>query len=318
MTSPPPPDESAAAGAPTPPDQEGPAETWEHRPLYDAVTAALHALPSMFESDLVITGVLAPDLYTLNTSLAATLEVQVVAALNAIRRVWDPHQEYALYRWVRQPQTFPDVLLRRAGPGDGPEVIMGIELKGWYLLAKEKEPSFRYLVTPAVCQPQDLLIVVPWALSNVVSGSPELFDPYIVGARYAAAYRNYHWRHLRQTTDPRGVALSAVETAYPAKSEQISDRPEHDAGGNFGRFARTNLMNDYMATLRNEELLGIPLWAWQRFLAMFSQDWREENVVSALRSLERHAEQRREVRTAQQLTAVRAKLLEIAELVRGE
>ena len=40
---------------------------------------------------------------------------------------------------------------------------MGIELKGWYVLAKEKEPSFRYKVTPAVCAPADLLVVVPWA-----------------------------------------------------------------------------------------------------------------------------------------------------------
>jgi len=303
---------------PAAPVVEGPPETWEHRVLHDAVTAAIHALPSMFESDLVITGVLAPDLYTLNTSLGATLEVQVVEALNAVRRVWDTDQDYALYRWVRQSQTFPDVLLRRTGPGAGPEVVMGIELKGWYVLAKEKEPSFRYLVSPGVCQPQDLLVVVPWALSNVVAGSLRLFDPYIVPARYAAAYRNYHWEHLRKTSDPTGITLSTVETSYPIKSEQIGDRPEYDAGGNFGRFARTNLMAGYIETLRKEELVGIPLWAWQRFLGMFSQDWREDNVVSALHTLERSAEKQREPLTAQQLAAVREKLVEIADLVRTD
>lgn len=272
----------------------------------------------MFRSDLVITGVLAPDLFTLNTSLGATLEVQVVGALNAIRPVWDPDQQYALYRWVRQSQTFPDVLLRRTGPGQSPEVIMGIELKGWYVLAKEKEPSFRYLVSPVVCQPQDLLVVIPWALSNVVSGSPELFDPYIVEARYASAYRNYHWEHQRQSTDATGITLSTVATPYPAKSAQISDRPDYDAGGNFGRFARTSLMDDYIATLRNEEIVGIPIWAWQRFLGMFSQDWREENVVSALRNLERLASDDDEPLTASQLATVREKLIEIADVVRGD
>ena len=30
---------------------------------------------------------------------------------------------------------------------------MGIELKGWYVLAKEREPSFRQKVTPAACSP---------------------------------------------------------------------------------------------------------------------------------------------------------------------
>lgn len=303
---------------PAAPVAEQPAATWEHRKLYDAVTAALHALPSMFESDLVITGVLAPDLFTLNTSLGATLEVQVVQALNAIRRVWDPDQEYALYRWVRQSQTFPDVLLRRAGPGDGPEVLMGIELKGWYVLAKEREPSFRYTVSPSVCQLQDLLVVVPWALSNVVSGSPVLFDPYIVEARYAAAYRNYHWQYLRQTTGDTGITLSTANTPYPVKSEQISDRANSDGGGNFGRFARTSLMDDYIAALNDDEIVGIPIWAWQRFLAMFSQDWQHENVVAALRRLEQLAQQRNEPLTAEQLAAARDKLVEIAEIVRGD
>lgn len=303
---------------PAAPVAEQPAANWEHRKLYDAVTASLHALPSMFESDLVITGVLAPDLFTLNTSLGATLEVQVVQALNAIRRVWDPDQEYALYRWVRQSQTFPDVLLRRSGPGDGPDVVMGIELKGWYVLAKEKEPSFRYTVSPSVCQPQDLLVVVPWALSNVVSGSPVLFDPYVVEARYAAAYRNYHWQHLRQSTGDTGITLSTANTPYPVKSEQISDRANSDGGGNFGRFARTSLMDDYIAALNDDEIVGIPIWAWQRFLAMFSQDWKHENVVAALRRLEQLAQQRHEPLTAEQLSAAREKLVEIAEIVRGD
>lgn len=306
------------AGQPAAPVAEQPPANWEHRKLYDAVTAALHALPSMFESDLVITGVLAPDLFTLNTSLGATLEVQVVQALNAVRRVWDPDQDYALYRWVRQSQTFPDVLLRRSGPGDGPEVLMGIELKGWYVLAKEKEPSFRYTVSPRVCQLQDLLVVVPWALSNVVSGSPVLFDPYIVEARYAAAYRNYHWEYLRQAAGATGITVSTVDTAYPVKSEQISDRAASDAGGNFGRFARAGLMDDYIAALNDEEIVGIPIWAWQRFLAMFSQDWQHENVVAALRRLEQLAQQRNEPLTAEQLAAAREKLVEIAEIVRGD
>ena len=33
-------------------------------------------------------------------------------------------------------------------------------------------------------------------------------------------------------------------------------------GGNFGRFARTNAMNNYIKLLFDENLVGIPLWAW--------------------------------------------------------
>ena len=39
--------------------------------------------------------------------------------------------------------------------------LLGIELKGWYVLSKEGEPSGRYKVTPAACAPQDLLVIVP-------------------------------------------------------------------------------------------------------------------------------------------------------------
>ena len=51
---------------------------------------------------------------------------------------------------------------------------------------KEGEPSFRFTVSPTVCNPQDLMVVVPWVLSNVLSGSPEVFVPYIKSAKYIA------------------------------------------------------------------------------------------------------------------------------------
>ncbi|MDX2288421.1 MAG: hypothetical protein NW217_06325 [Hyphomicrobiaceae bacterium] len=61
---------------------------WGHFALWEAVRSAIFALPSRFESDLVISGVLAPDLFAFNSSLAATIEEQVVAALNRLRETW--------------------------------------------------------------------------------------------------------------------------------------------------------------------------------------------------------------------------------------
>lgn len=147
---------------------------------------------------------------------------------------------------------------------------MGIELKGWYILAREKEPSFRYRVTPAVCAPADLLVVYPWALSNVISGSPRLFQPYVVNARYAAEYRNWHWQYAKGTDGGNEIAVSAVTHHYPVKIDKISDVAKQDSGGNFGRFARTGLMDEYMKTVFREDLAGIPLEAWQQFLSRFS------------------------------------------------
>jgi len=100
-----------------------------------------------------------------------------------------------LYGFERKPQIFSDVVLKASAPDLKPNVILGIELKGWYILAKEKEPSFRYKVSPSVCAPADLLVVVPWALSHVISGAPIVFEPFAMSARHAAEYRNWYWKY---------------------------------------------------------------------------------------------------------------------------
>lgn len=122
--------------APPEPTLWEPDESWEHFDVFEAVKKALTALPYSFATDLVITGVAATDLFSFNTSLGASIENQVVKALNEIRPLWDPNQRYVLYRFVRQSQRFPDVILRASDPALEPSIIMGIELKGWYALAK--------------------------------------------------------------------------------------------------------------------------------------------------------------------------------------
>lgn len=280
------PSEDAASAAPniSAPSPLAPEAAWAHAELFEAVKEALFSLPARFTSDLVISGVLATDLFSFNSSLGATIEAQVVDGLNELREIWDPANRYTQYRFVRQSQQFPDVVLRNAVvPSD---IIMGIELKGWYALAKEGEPSFRYRVTPNVCAPQDLLVVYPWALSRVVSGSPMLFFPYVESARYAAEYRNYYW-YTRKGAGDKGIRLSSVNHFYPAKSEPISDVPRSDSGGNFGRFARTGLMGEYIERLFREELSGIPLRAWQQFFAIFDEKITEGDIARKIEQIAR-------------------------------
>ena len=120
------------------------------------------------------------------------------------------------YSFMRQPQTFPDVRLKKSLSDD---TLLGVELKGWYLLAKEAEPSLRFQVTPAACAKQDLIVVVPWVLGNVISGSPILFEPFVESARFAAEFRNYHWQHIRKTE------LSTRSTRRLVQSLPIQIRP---------------------------------------------------------------------------------------------
>lgn len=117
-----------------------PSDKWEHKELWRGVRDALMALPAHFHSDTFIEGISAIDIFTLNSALGATIENQVVETLNSIRNVWDPFGKYGTCVFVRQPQSFPDVVLKDLSD-EAARPIMGIELKGWYLLAKEGESA---------------------------------------------------------------------------------------------------------------------------------------------------------------------------------
>ena len=263
------------------------AQETEHDQLYGRVREAVAGLPLHFRTETHIEGVVATDLHTLNTVLGATIEEQIVRTLNQSRNTWDPNDEYALYSFVRQAQTFPDVLLRRSSDGN---VLLGIELKGWYLLAKEREPSLRFQVTEAACADQDLIVVVPWALSNVISGSPVVFEPFVKSAKEAARHRNHHWQHVRQTRLDVRIRIPEGISPYPSKSDQILDKPVADGGGNFGRLARTGLMDAYVQKLNDVLLCGIKTAYWQDFLRAFQEGTTDADARAALGRLQERVE----------------------------
>lgn len=107
--------EQSTASPPAPVSTE-PTGDDESLYLWRNVRDTLYALPAYFKSDLSVSGVLATDLFTFNSSLGATIEQQVVAQLNQLRRAWDPDDKYPLYRFERQAQRFPDVVLRTNRP----------------------------------------------------------------------------------------------------------------------------------------------------------------------------------------------------------
>lgn len=221
-------------------------------------------LPDYFAAPTVIEGVRAPDLFTLNSALGAMIEDRVVTTLNDLRPVWDPHKKYKAYCFERQAQAFPDVLLRQTT--NGRDVLLGIELKGWYLLSHERMPTFRFTASPHACNAWDLVVVVPWSLSNVLSGTPIAHRPYVELAKYAAEQRNYHWQHQRDTQDNPGIKCAVGVGPYPLKKDKISDAPESDKGHNFGRLARCGIMSKYVEDMLKTHVRGIPAEAWINFI----------------------------------------------------
>lgn len=278
-------------GAPPPPIASGGPDTaWGHRPLYDRVLKVLYALPARFRTKLSIAGVSATDLFTLNTALGAAIEVNVVEALNDLRALWDPENRYSEYSFVRHPQAFPDVRFEKSSPGGDP-ILFGIELKGWFLLGKEGEPSFRYKVSPNACAPADLLVVFPWTLDEVTSGTPRLLKPFIAEARHAAEHRNYYWRYGRRRTGEanREINFSEHASPYPSKADKANDVPVKDSG-NFGRVARGGFMNSFVDELLEERLGGIPAKYWQEFLRVFAEGANENAIRNKLSSIRRDTE----------------------------
>jgi hypothetical protein len=271
----------------------GPPSTWAHRALYEGVRDALHALPNRFRSTIRIQGISATDLFTLNAPLGAAIEGSVVENLNSLREIWDPTDRYKLYSFVRQSQVFPDVRLETTAPGVSTtdRILMGIELKGWFILAKEGEPSFRYTASPQACAPSDLMVVFPWRLDEVISGAPLLMRPFIEEARYAAEHRNYYWQVGRGVSGPDAAIDSAIATApYPSKGQKFNDQAQNDRGGNFGRVARGGLMTDFIANLLEERVSGIPAKYWQSFLKIFSEGAGATSIEKKLKVIKAEAE----------------------------
>lgn len=299
------------------PKKHYPPETHPDFVLWNNIKKSLMVLPSYFLSETNIEGLRATDIHTLNTVLGATIEEQVVISLNRMRNVWDPNNKYALYSFVRQTQTFPDVLLARRNPDNlhDFDIKFGIELKGWYVLAKEGEPSFRYQVTPTACNLLDLIVVVPWYLSNVLSGTPKIMTPYIESALYAAEYRNYWWREIRSTSES-GRSISSPQSVgpYPRKSDRISDKPNYDSGNNFGRYARTGLMAAYIKLIDDEIIRGIPISKWRTFFKMFQEKEDEHAIQAALNKLKATV-QAAESSNDEQAISLRQELLRVLGLV---
>lgn len=241
-------------------------ENDERTTLRDGVVRALRAVPMYFSSTINIEGLSATDLFAMNTLLGGTIEDQTVAALNETRAIWDSTGKWADYEFKRYSESFPDVRLERNG-AETP--LIGIELKGWYLLAKEEMPSFRFKASSDAMTVWDLIAVFPWSLSNVISGRPMLEPPYIEQAKYAADLRTYYWEHRSESAHP--VEHPSTHP-YPEPGSAYSDIAHDDRGGNFGRIARVHgLMDDFIDETMHTTLAGIEARWWVRFLKMFDE-----------------------------------------------
>lgn len=265
------------------PEKRNPHPDWEHFRVWESTKSLLLSIPNYFQTDLLIRGINATEIFSIGPVFSGILESQIVETLNRLRNVWDEDSKYPSFAFARRSQVFPDVLLTDAISG---KIIFGVELKSWYVLSKEGEPSFRYLITPNACNDADLLVIVPWILSDVISGSPRLFQPWIESARYVAEYRNFHWRGSRSKQTKSQHIRSPVNIKhYPDIRQEASDEAEDDKGKNFGRVARTGIIDSYVKFIKENKYLGIKISHWIEFFRSISETRTDEEIEKKILSL---------------------------------
>lgn len=184
-----------------------------------------------FTSPINVEGIEVNDLFSINTLLGGTIETQTVMLLNSPRSIWDPQGKRADKEFRRYPESSPDVRLVGSNKDDSPP--NGIELKRWYLLSKESEPSLRHKASADAVTERDLICCVPWGLSNVLSGKPVVYEPYAEQAKFASDKRTYYWNHRRGDNSKRDCGIHHPETTphpnrernmlmFPIKTEEAT------------------------------------------------------------------------------------------------
>jgi hypothetical protein len=80
---------------------------------------------------------------------------------------------------------------------------------------------------------------------------------------------------------------------YPNKAEQINDIPIADAGGNFGRYSRTGIMDSYLADMKSLELCGVRVDHWLAFFKAFQGGEAADKIRERIERLAKKIERAR-------------------------
>lgn len=256
--------------------------------VYALRYVALPSLPAECHIENSYSGILATDLFSLNTLLGSMIENKVVAYLNAHRQLWD-NGKWKDYHFVRSNESFPDVRLVNRNVSN--DIVLGIELKSWFILSKEGEPSFRYRTASEACDRCDLLCIIPWYLNNAVCGNPVLAMPWLFSAKAAAEATKRYWIFERRTEKPMSIKErkleipNGVKPYMPNARDKTNYKPVNDGGNNFGRLARTGIMSDFVESTLQTDILGIPADNWRLFLKAHTDSSSLKDIQKKIRSI---------------------------------
>ena len=240
-------------------------EDWPHYPLWKRVRQAVLAAPDHFETNIHLEGIHATDLHTLNDPLAASIEEIFVATLNKLHHAWDPDLRYERHAFVHQPRTFPNVILRQQQHGaaapDGhrsEDLASPCPRTGALLPLHRNRGSLQPLGTSSPSCPGVSRTSFPARRSSSgPSSSPPSTAP---GSETTTGSTNEQPRRIPESASPPGSRPILPRT------DRIADIPRVDSGHNFGCLARHGIMDEYIHTMLQEPVSGIPAERWLQFL----------------------------------------------------
>jgi hypothetical protein len=109
------------------------------------------------------------------------------------------HLNNAAYeKWSKQDQNlqfarntvqFPDLLLVDE---EKDECFLHVEVKSWYIFASDPITA-RFHTAPEYIKDDCLLVVFPWYMTEIVSGTPKLLSPLVGSAKELAERRDQVW-----------------------------------------------------------------------------------------------------------------------------
>ena len=143
-------------------------------------------------------------------------------------------------------------------------------------------------MTPGACNIPDFIVVIPWLLSEVISGTPKLLIPYKESARFAAEYRNYYWQESRLARNENpDIQMPSKEYRhpYPGSKQESSDKAAADKGGNFGRIARAGILDTFVEKIKSLDYLGIKINHWITFFKAISETSTDAQISRKLQGM---------------------------------
>jgi hypothetical protein len=102
--------------------------------------------------------------------------------------------------------------------------------------------------------------------------------------------------HFETDTRIEGISATDIFTLSAALgatiedqlvATQIGDVPRSDRGGNFGRYARTGIMDPYLAQALAQPVCGIAAGSWLDFFKLFTESASERAVAERIALLRR-------------------------------